>query len=71
HFSLGVANMHEAMELLEQRGWQSTAREQARIGRDGKWQLNLHDPSGTRVELMEFRLVEVPCCSPYTLPAPQ
>ena len=71
HLALGVANMHEAMELLEQRGWHSSPREDAQIGRDGKWQLNLYDPDRTRVELMEFRPVEVPCCSPYTLPAPE
>jgi catechol 2,3-dioxygenase-like lactoylglutathione lyase family enzyme len=71
HFALGVPNMHEAMELLEQRGWHSTAREKAQIGRDGKWQLNLYDPDGTRVELMELRPVQIPCCSPYTLPAPK
>jgi hypothetical protein len=26
---------------------------QARVGRNRKWQLNLFDPDGTRVELME------------------
>ncbi len=70
HFALGVPNMHEAMELLEQRGWHSSPGKDAQIGRDGKWQLNLYDPSGTRVELMEFRPVERPCCSTYTLPEP-
>lgn len=71
HFALGVANMHDAMDLLQQQGWQPPPRENAEIGRDGKWQLNLHDPSGTRVELMEFRPVEKPCCSPYTLSEPK
>ncbi len=67
HFALGVPNMHEAMELLEQHGWHASPRQDAQIGRDGKWQLNLYDPNRTRVELMEFRLVEIPCCSPYSL----
>ena len=40
--------------------------EQPKIGRDGKWQLNLYDPDGTRVELMEFTPVEKPCCSEFT-----
>ncbi len=67
HFALGVQNMHEAMELLEQHGWHASPRQDAQIGRDGKWQLNLYDPDRTRVELMEFRPVEIPCCSPYSL----
>ncbi len=71
HFALGVPNMHEAMELLEQHGWHASPGQDAQIGRDGKWQLNLYDPNGTRVELMEFRPVEIPCCSPYTLAEPK
>ena len=35
-----------------------------KIGRDGKRQLNLYDPNLTRVELMEPKPVEKPCCSP-------
>jgi lactoylglutathione lyase len=35
-----------------------------KIGRDGKWQLNLYDPNLTRSELMEPKPVEKPCCSP-------
>ena len=38
--------------------------EQPKIGRDGKWQLNLYDPNSTRVELMEPKPVKTPCCSP-------
>ena len=45
----------------EQRG---SKPEQPTIGRDGKWQLNLYDPDLTRVELMEFKPVRKPCCSP-------
>jgi catechol 2,3-dioxygenase-like lactoylglutathione lyase family enzyme len=71
HFALGVPNMHEAMEFLDRQGWHATPGQDAQIGRDGKWQLNLYDPDGTRVELMEFRPVETPCCSPYTLVEPK
>jgi len=71
HFSLGVKDAHQAADVLRQRGWHSSPREKAQLGRDGKWQLNLYDPDGTRVELMEFRPVETPCCSPYTLPIPR
>lgn len=70
HFALGVPNIQQAADLLRQGGWHSTPRQKAQLGRDGKWQLNLYDPNGTRVELMEFRPVQTPCCSPYTLPAP-
>ena len=35
-----------------------------KIGRDGKWQLNLYDPNLTRMELMEPEPVQEPCCSP-------
>jgi len=45
--------------------------EAPKIGRDGKWQLNLYDPDETRVELMEFTPVEKPCCSEYTGPHPK
>lgn len=71
HFALGVASIQKTAEFLQQRGWHPSQREHAQMGRDGKWQLNLYDPDGTRVELMEFRPVQTPCCSPYTLPAPQ
>ena len=36
------------------------------LGVDGKIQLDLTDPDGTRVEFMEFKPVKDPCCSPYT-----
>ena len=39
--------------------------EEPKIGRDGKWQLNLYDPNFTRAELMEPKPVETPCCSPF------
>jgi len=29
-------------------------------------QLDLNDPDGTRVEFMEFKPVQEPCCSAYT-----
>lgn len=35
-----------------------------KLGRDGKWQLNLYDPNLTRGELMEPKPVQKPCCSP-------
>jgi catechol 2,3-dioxygenase-like lactoylglutathione lyase family enzyme len=69
HIALGVPDIHTAEQQLRTNGWNST--EQPKIGRDGKWQLNLYDPDGTRVELMEFTPVQKPCCSDYTGPHPK
>jgi len=69
HIALGVPDIHAAERQLRTNGWNDT--EQPKIGRDGKWQLNLYDPDGTRVELMEFTPVQKPCCSDYTGPHPK
>jgi len=69
HIALGVPDIHAAQQQLIKNGWNGT--EQPKIGRDGKWQLNLYDPDETRVELMEFTPVEKPCCSEYTGPHPK
>jgi hypothetical protein len=37
----------------------------------GKWQMNLYDPDGTRIEFMEFTPVQKPCGSEYTAPHPK
>lgn len=70
HIALGVPSMSDAAQLLRSRGWKPSENEKEQIGKDGKWQLNLYDPDGTRVELMEFTPVQQPCCSPYTGPHP-
>ncbi|HEX7360413.1 MAG TPA: VOC family protein [Bryobacteraceae bacterium] len=62
HFSLGVRDIHAAYRKILARGY--TPPHPPQIGRDGKWQLNLYDPDSTRVELMEFKPVRRPCCSP-------
>lgn len=70
HFALGVQNMEQAVDLLSA-GDRLTARHSApQIGRDGKWQINLYAPDGTRAELMEFQPSVKPCCSPFLLPSP-
>ena len=46
------------------RAWIQKSRDKPQIGRDGKWQYNLYDPNFTRVELMEPKPVQKPCCSP-------
>lgn len=70
HISLGVPDIKKGQALLESRGWKPHGDEQAQMGRDGKWQLNIYDPDFTRVELMEFKPVQKPCCSDFTGPQP-
>jgi len=70
HISLGVADMRHAQGKLESHGWKSQGDEHAQMGKDGKWQLNLFDPNLTRIELMEFKPVEKPCCSTFQGPHP-
>ena len=69
HISLGVPDVQAAAKKLEASG--VTLGEQPKIGRDGKWQLNLYDPDFTRVELMGFTPAEKPCCSDFTGPHPK
>ena len=70
HISLGVPDIKQAQALLESHGWKENGREKAQLGKDGKWQLNVYDPDLTRVELMEFKPVQKPCCSDFTGPHP-
>lgn len=67
HLALGVPDIHKAFETITERGYKA---EDPKIGRDGKWQLNLYDPNGTRAELMEPKPVQTPCCSPMHDTAP-
>ncbi len=70
HISLGVTDMKKAQAILESHGWKPHGDEKAKMGKDGKWQLNLFDPDLSRIELMDFRPVEKPCCSDFTGPHP-
>jgi catechol 2,3-dioxygenase-like lactoylglutathione lyase family enzyme len=68
HISLGVPDIHAIASQLASMGFR--APEPPKIGRDGKWQLNFYDVDGTRVEFMEFKPVQKPCCSEFTGPHP-
>jgi catechol 2,3-dioxygenase-like lactoylglutathione lyase family enzyme len=70
HFSLGVPNMEQAVTTLIQQDRLSPRHDGPQMGKDGKWQANLYDPDGTRVELMEFQPVTKPCCSDFTASSP-
>jgi len=71
HISLGVADMKQAQAELEAHGWTPHGDEHSQMGKDGKWQLNLFDPDLTRIELMEFKPAQKPCCSDFQGPHPQ
>jgi catechol 2,3-dioxygenase-like lactoylglutathione lyase family enzyme len=70
HISYGVADMKKAQAVLESHGWKEHGDEHAQMGRDGKRQLNVFDPDLTRIELMEFKPAEKPCCSDFTASHP-
>jgi len=69
HFSLGVRDIHATEAKIKAKG--AASYDGPEVGRDGKWSLDLYDPDGTRVELMEFTPVQKPCCSEYTGPHPK
>ena len=70
HFSIGVFNMEQAVTTLIAEDRESPRHDGPQMGKDGKWQANLYDPDGTRVELMEFQPVTKPCCSAFTASSP-
>lgn len=69
HFSFAVEQIKPTVARLRMHGLKST--DEPEIGRDGKWQYNVYDPDLTRVEFMEFKPAQPPCCNPYTAPQPQ
>ena len=72
HFSIGEKSVDDAFATLKQGGRLDGVRadKAPKIGRDGKEQLNLYDPDGTRAELMNFHATEKPCCSQFTAQDP-
>lgn len=70
HLSLGVPNMEAAVTTLYREKRLSPRHDGPQMGLDGKWQANLYDPDGTRIELMEFEAVTKPCCSDFTASSP-
>lgn len=70
HISLGVKDMQTVLDRLARNKCQGPDCTAAKMGLDGKTQLNLHDPDLTRIEFMEFTPRQTPCCSPITGVAP-
>jgi catechol 2,3-dioxygenase-like lactoylglutathione lyase family enzyme len=70
HISYGVADMKKAQAVLESHGWKEHGEQHSQMGKDGKWQLNVFDPDLVRIELMEFKPAQKPCCSDFTAEHP-
>jgi catechol 2,3-dioxygenase-like lactoylglutathione lyase family enzyme len=72
HFCLEVPDIRKAKEILDKRapliGYTKPITVQLGINR--KWQLNVYDPDGTRVELMEPHTVDGKPTPPSTAPPP-
>jgi catechol 2,3-dioxygenase-like lactoylglutathione lyase family enzyme len=63
HFSFGIPDMQIAYQRLREHGLKTA--DMPEIGRDGKWSFDIYDPDDTRVEFMEFKPAQPPCCHPY------
>ncbi|HEX3436263.1 MAG TPA: VOC family protein [Pseudacidobacterium sp.] len=70
HLSIGVVSMAKTYDTLKAANRLAPPDSKTQIGKDGKWQLNIYDPDGTRLEYMEFSNVRPPCCSEFTAPNP-
>jgi catechol 2,3-dioxygenase-like lactoylglutathione lyase family enzyme len=72
HIAPGVDSVAELQHRLQQRGWVPPSGKDPKVlGVDGKYQLDLNDPDGTRIEFMEFTLAKTPCCATFTGAAPK
>ena len=73
HLCLEVSDVERARARLEARPYRSSYPHtlDARVGRNRKRQLNLFDPDGTRVELMEPDTIDGQPTPPSTAPLPQ
>jgi catechol 2,3-dioxygenase-like lactoylglutathione lyase family enzyme len=71
HVSIGEDSVPDTFRMLEAAHRLGDHHDdQPKIGKDGKYQLNLYDPDGTRVEVMNFHATEKPCCSAFTAEDP-
>jgi catechol 2,3-dioxygenase-like lactoylglutathione lyase family enzyme len=71
HFSIGVHSVDDAQKtLIAGTRLNGVHDDTPKMGLDGKRQFNMYDPDQTRVEMMNFRATEKPCCSPATADDP-
>jgi catechol 2,3-dioxygenase-like lactoylglutathione lyase family enzyme len=70
HYSPGMSDVDTGLKLLRDRGLDAPEHKMINPILDGRPKWSTHDPSGTRVELMEFQPVVEPCCTPYLGPQP-
>jgi catechol 2,3-dioxygenase-like lactoylglutathione lyase family enzyme len=72
HFSIGEDSVPAAYQVLvDGKRLDGTEHDKdPKIGKDGKYQFNLYDPDGIRVEMMNFHATEKPCCSAFTADDP-
>ena len=67
HISIGVVSVPDAYKQISAENRLAGARtdKEPKIGKDGKYQFNMYDPDGIRLELMNFKATDKPCCSPF------
>ncbi len=71
HLSIGEVSVPDTFKTLEAGNRLAGRYDKApKIGLDGKYQFNMYDPDGTRLELMNFHATDKPCCSAFTAADP-
>ncbi len=72
HLSIGVTSVPESYKkLVAEKRLAGRYDKEPKVGKDGKYQFNMYDPDGIRLELMEFKAREKPCCSAFTAEDPK
>ena len=67
HLAFGTLDQPAVAAEVKARGYSGAAT--PKIGRDGRWLMDLYDSDLTRVEFMVRKPVQTPCCSPLVDPA--
>ena len=66
HLAFGTLAQQPVAKAVVERGYTDAAT--PKIGRDGRWLMDLYDKDLTRVEFMIRKPVQTPCCSPLNDP---
>jgi catechol 2,3-dioxygenase-like lactoylglutathione lyase family enzyme len=71
HMAIGETSVFDTYKMLAASNRLGQTHDQSpKMGKDGKGQFNMYDPDGTRLELMNLRATEKPCCSAFTAEDP-